>query len=493
MTMVAFLSIVVASAQSPTTSINAAISLYPRSTHPTIKPRVGLAKMRPVPLLVQDQPWEPRIDNGYPNIVVPSPSSSSWQLFYGDCVDTCSSQILLYANSTDGLTWHKPHLGLFDVGRVRKDLKHIGKANNILLQGGGVGVWRDPRTSTYIGFGPACYGNMSGDTCKLAAEPDGSFQLAGTVKDLAFSHDGLHWWGGRTISWPAPQRYDCHNNLWFDAVEGRWVATTRDGFSSAPGRAVGMAETPSAVLAFNTSAAPQLTLSGSLSHQLYSQITFRWRNIILGIVMVYDAEDPAGRVRCRLSWARTALSDWQWVEGDEKSGPELLPLGPSGAFNSHICFAANSPARWQDEERLYFMGGNGPHNGERNSSLGLATMRRDGFAGVGGVGRLELLPILITAELLTVTYDAPPDGGALRIGLADPSISIGLSLEHSIPLTTSGTDHVMSFTGGCGGPDFGAYVGSNATLAIELSGGAGGILYTVGFVPHGSDVIERKC
>lgn len=46
-------------------------------------------------------------------------------------------KVLLYANSSDGLTWGKPKLGLFDVGSVRKDLAHIGKANNIIMKGGG--------------------------------------------------------------------------------------------------------------------------------------------------------------------------------------------------------------------------------------------------------------------------------------------------------------------------------------------------------------------
>ena len=47
-----------------------------------------------------------------------------------------------------------------------------------------------------------------------------------------------------------------------------------------------------------------------------------------------------------------------------------------------VCFAAASPVAWQGEERLYYMGGNGPHSGARNSSFGIATLRRDGYAAV---------------------------------------------------------------------------------------------------------------
>ena len=37
----------------------------------------------------------------------------------------------------------KPELGLFDLGAVRPDLKPIGKRNNVVLEGGGVGVLHD--------------------------------------------------------------------------------------------------------------------------------------------------------------------------------------------------------------------------------------------------------------------------------------------------------------------------------------------------------------
>lgn len=41
------------------------------------------------------------------------------------------------------------------------------------------------------------------------------------------------------------------------------------------------------------------------------------------------------------------------------------------------------------------MGGNGPHSGARNSSFGLATLRRDGYAAV----RTWLLPYLLSPYL----------------------------------------------------------------------------------------------
>ena len=51
-------------------------------------------------LFTQDRPWEPRLDNGYPNVIKDyTPTGEErWQLWYGDCVKGCGTQILLYAN-----------------------------------------------------------------------------------------------------------------------------------------------------------------------------------------------------------------------------------------------------------------------------------------------------------------------------------------------------------------------------------------------------------
>ena len=42
----------------------------------------------------------------------------------GPTANDCNgAQLVLFANSSDGLSWEKPELGLFDMGTVRPDLK----------------------------------------------------------------------------------------------------------------------------------------------------------------------------------------------------------------------------------------------------------------------------------------------------------------------------------------------------------------------------------
>ena len=66
--------------------------------------QVGKVSKHHTPLFEQDKPWEPRLDNGYPNVIPPT-DEHGWQIWYGDCIDGCGTQVLLYANSSDGLNW----------------------------------------------------------------------------------------------------------------------------------------------------------------------------------------------------------------------------------------------------------------------------------------------------------------------------------------------------------------------------------------------------
>lgn len=101
----------------------------------------------PHALFGQDKPWETRIDNGYPNVVYDPESAARgdgpWRLWYGNIGD--GGQYLLYANSSDGITWTKPDLNRYDL-RTRwarnPDVAKYGKHNNIVMFGGGLGMYR---------------------------------------------------------------------------------------------------------------------------------------------------------------------------------------------------------------------------------------------------------------------------------------------------------------------------------------------------------------
>jgi len=463
------------------------------------------------PLFGQTEPWETRLDNGYPNVVPPSSSTSAWQLWYGGCASPapnwCDQQILLYANSTDGIVWQKPSLGLYDVSGVRPDMASIGTQNNIIMEGGGIGVYHDEHdvepTRRYKAIGDICVNTGSKTT--VVSNLRGSLSRNSSValgicrkQNIALSADGLHWHDAVPLLWPSPQRYDCHNNVFFDSHTDRYVATTRDGFAGQNGRKIAIQASPSADFGFSTDIAPAVTLEGTDAHQLYSQITFQWLNTYLGIVMVFDTAKPAefghGKVHCRLAWSNNPVSPqgvdgWQWVDPTGLEGEDFIPLGtPTTAstnpFDSHICFAAK-PVSTGDEERIYYIGSDGPHNGIRNSSFGLASLRKDGFAALHGTGTVVTVPIMCSGAQLVITadFDAEARDAALQVGVWGAGAQSHLAVEHAVPLRQNGTDLPMQYTSGV---DFSAFIGQNVTLELKLSSC---LLYTVGWASIQEDTL----
>ena len=246
------------------------------------------------PLFDQTESWEsdPKgsINNGYPNVIhTPSDPLGAYRLWYGICANGCSQQIVGYANSSDGVHWTKPALGIFSDWKTigRADLQ--GSANNIVMRGGGIGFFRDEHeqdpAKRFKAFG-------GGDSPKSGVGacfgPGGSAGCIGG--GTGTSADGLIFGNATRIEWPAPQRYDCHNNVFWDLAHGDYVATTRDGFSGPLGRTIGIQRSePGGAFRWSGNKAPKMVEHGTKTAQLYSQITFPWKDVYLGIVMVFDA------------------------------------------------------------------------------------------------------------------------------------------------------------------------------------------------------------
>ena len=175
-------------------------------------------------------------------------------------------------------------------------------------------------------------------------------------------------------------------------------------------------------------------------------------------------------MHCRLSWSADGLK-WGWVDPGGLTGKEFVPAGTAGAFDSHICFAAARPVELESEHRIYYMGGNGPHNGARNSSFGLATLGLDRFAGLAGTGTVLTRELLVTGKTLMITADVGA-GGSVKVGASDAA---GLGPSDATPIAAAATRAAVAFVGG---KDFGGYIGKTLAFTIELSDAT---VYTVGF------------
>ena len=89
-------------------------------------------------------------------------------------------------------------------------------------------------------------------------------------------------------------------------------------------------------------------------------------------------------------------------------GAEFIPLGPEGAFDSYTTYSSWSGGaaplldpKMQNRTLFYYSGGDGPHDGQRDDSIGLAYAPTHGYAGLrhiaAGAGRLRTLPLELQA------------------------------------------------------------------------------------------------
>ena len=178
------------------------------------------------PLMEEDEPWEAAWWNTNPSLFY---KDNAFHLYYTSNI-ICGDQThqgmcphygwsgpvpsgphttgLLYANSTDGLTWHKPALGLVAAP------PNGSTANNIVLHAGlGNGVFYDNHAEAYRQFGHA-----PAHDCPT---PTG-YGLA-----VSTSADGLHNWSACTSAAAMGAKGDTTNNALWDEAEQAYLAFTR--------------------------------------------------------------------------------------------------------------------------------------------------------------------------------------------------------------------------------------------------------------------------
>mmetsp|Transcript_8143 Transcript_8143/g.25111 ORF Transcript_8143/g.25111 Transcript_8143/m.25111 type:complete len:562 (+) Transcript_8143:164-1849(+) len=412
-----------------------------------------------------ERTWEPRIDNGYPSVEW---VDNKWRLWYSTCVQLgCRVQDLLYATSADGLKWEKDSLG--------------GERNIIGERWNGTGVTYVRETKQFVAFGSFCLAlNKTEGTNGSAEAQRACGGLHYELANIAVSRTGVKGWNGFAIAWNATapqQRYDCHNNLYYDDARKLFVLTTRR-YSNFTGRAVGIAVADSLhknkFEDYRFAPPVKKTLVGTLGKQYYSQVTFPWHDLVLGIVAVFY--NASGTIHARLAFAPEPQKCWQFVNKTR----DFIPLGP--AFDSHIVFAAR-PVRDDPLLRIYYMGGDGPHGGKRNTSLGLATIHPDRLAGLSPAAGepyavFNTRPLTCNGTTLTVTFDATSPSDCVRLlkvsDIDGTEKSLTYDEDHLPGLCASSRDDAA-----LPGLDLSRFLGRLVSLKFKLTGHA--ILYTVAF------------
>lgn len=360
--------------------------------------------------------------------------------------------VVSYAESEDGLAWHRPDLGLVEWRGSRH--------NNIVLDGAGAGAQSDGSLT-----------NM--DTVSVIrdeADPDPQKRYK-----LICHWETVHVWDNRLSSLERTDGY--MDRVW--AARAKYLTTSADGFHwnaplvrikgcagggdyagvtrdyrngrywfndrapvGLPGvvhRAAGLCcssdlytwpETVEMVLS------PGAFEDYGLRYEHHGMVPFNYGDQDLALLEHSIVGAPVTGILC----SHRDGESWRRVNGDTP----FLTIGPRGSFDDTIVAATrNGPFRVGDE-LLFFYNGRHYDKDRRTAHIGAASLRLDGFAALTvdqAATRRRGIPAALVTRELVVTEDElmvniSGHRGTARVGLlrADMKPVPGFEVENCLPV-----------------------------------------------------------
>lgn len=365
------------------------------------------------PLVKADKPWEGNNVYVY-GTVLPNESGPGYRMWYHALPEKKGEDYyrLLYATSRDGLRWDKPNLGLVDY-KGSKD-------NNIFIRRGKRDhiasvihtPWETNPAHRYLMI------NFDGDV------PSGSGYMA------AWSADGIRWTDAADKA--VFNKGGDVGQFLYDFQRKEYVGYVKNGakVSGLRRRAVGRIATddpvrwpdPKLVIAPDT--LDDRWAKGILRTSFYGLSAFNYETMYLGFLWVFRATDEEegyfdGPIYCELVTSRDGVH-WLREEGDR---PAILDVGPKNAWDDGMVFSATQPLVVNNEVWLYYGGTDGEHAAKEpwHSGIGLATLRKDGFASLDAgsdAGTITTKPLSGARGALHVNCAAAA-GGSVRVEVLD--------------------------------------------------------------------------
>jgi hypothetical protein len=371
-----------------------------------------------------------------------------------------------YAESTDGITWEKPNLGLFAFNDV-KDTNIVLLANGGRSDRYGASVVVDPRDPD-----PA-------RRYKLAHYDFGRDEKGEEFPGLcvAFSPDGIHWTkhAGKPLlvasyGEPAPPPFaDEPRGKWWDnplavsdAIDA-FYDPQRDVFASY-GKC--WIDGPDGRMYWKHAAArieskdflrwsePQLVMvpdERDAAHvEFHTTPVFFYNGVYFAAPQILNRGERGGVMDVELAISRDGIH----FDRPFRS-PFWLPKSDGNTFDSGSLFTSSSPMLLDDEFRFYYggysQGATGADDGYHISGIGLATMPRDRFAGVRPVekvGQVTLKPMDLTG-IKGMTINADAANGAVRVELLDAHCRRvrGFTRDDAEPIVGDGLRHAVRWNG----------------------------------------------
>ena len=325
------------------------------------------------PVLVVDQPWEHNVVSC--STVLPAEDGKGYRMWYYCWGWPNDGSHALYATSADGIHWDKSKLGLLP-------WKVDGSANNNFVDASG-SILHTPNDPDPARRYKAIH---SGDF-RFSSSPDG-LHWAPLSKEPIFSAGDT----GHVMWDPLTDKYRGYAkvNAQVAGLRRRAVGySDGTGFEAWPGMRLIMAPDD-----FDD----RWVKPGSIQRtHFYNCPVLAYQTLYLGLMSIYRAEDDEGYfhgpIFVELVTSRDGIH-WFREEGDR---PPLLACGPPRTWDHGMVIAA-SVVPIGDQLRLYYSGYDGLHDYlPFHSAIGLATLRKDGFASLDG----EDNPGEVTTKRLT--------------------------------------------------------------------------------------------
>lgn len=385
------------------------------------------------PVLSPDRPWEGKVAYLYGS-VLPGEDGTGYRMWYHALSE--GGYWNLYATSRDGLTWDKPALGLVDF--------QGSKQNNI--------VFRRTKEDHIPQVIATPWEPDPARRYKLINYDYGRTRPDHVVSGFwaAFSRDGIHW-SDAPVNPVLPDVGDVGNVVW-DAHTQQYVAYTKifapvDGYRR---RSIGYATSkdfitwkPAELILVPDKFDDRWIKQDQQHTDLYGVSAFPYESGYVGFLWIFRITDGGseGPMLVELVSSRDGIT-WHRQEGDR---PPILELGPAGTWDAGMIVTPNHPLVEGDRIKLFYGGFGGTHGAgkQQTAAVGLATLRKDGFASLDAGST----PGRVTTRLLAqarggLRVNASLLSGWLKVEVLDREDRVlpGYGLDDCVAVTGDGVD-----------------------------------------------------
>lgn len=348
---------------------------------------------------------------------------------------------IAYAESKDGLSWTRPELGLHEWKGT--------KANNVVWKGNadfrasGQQILQLPE-SARRGFRYIMAYHTAG-----AKRGNNGIHVVG-------SQDGIHWdksSDSQVFDIPS----DTVNSIVWDPARGEYAMFCRPkdryltgqvGFLDS-GESRRIARIAGKDLWSKWEGSPQTILVpdevdlANGFNRFYGMPSRVHAGITFGFLWCFKLNTD---VWTELAWSRDGVALQRLP-----ARPRLIDLGPEGAWDDGMTFGSPDWIEMGDEWWFYYAGWDGPHGTpERQSGIGLATLRKEGFVslrGMSGGGVVATRTLKWPGGVLLVNADASK--GELKVRVSDERRKIvpGFDYADCEPFTGDSAAHEVKWRG----------------------------------------------